>query len=282
VGVIVAVTVVRKGRKYAGEYVVYTREEADEKRLKYVYWKDAYQQGQWVLTDDGMVCRLLGYKRYNETRHTTKRKHAFMVFPMCRLWATRPAKFNALEFMDKDATWRTHPDQTVSKLERGKQRAKAFVEVYVSMLLTGKVDWQRLGYLWAPKSKKPEYWARKVAKEEWIREMVREEIIKVFQSNNVSEGTVIQLLTKAAEVAENNGDAANIIKAAIELAKMLDMYPDKKTGGAVDAEWDYVDVDSAVQTISGGDTAPAGTLPPVEIPEVLNEEEFGSVVKEGG
>lgn len=58
-----------KGKLVKGTHNVYTRAEADELGLRYVWWRDALA-GDWCLSDDGWVMQCLAVKWYYDSRRS--------------------------------------------------------------------------------------------------------------------------------------------------------------------------------------------------------------------
>ena len=54
-----------------GKYPVYTKEQAKDKKLDYVYWRQA-EVGDWGLTDDGFVAECYDRKNYTDKNGRVK------------------------------------------------------------------------------------------------------------------------------------------------------------------------------------------------------------------
>lgn len=72
------------GRRPPTPFPVYTRDEADELGLEYVYWKDA-QIGQMALSDDGYVAQCRDRRQYK-----TPHGHFFIKTAMGSRWSNTP------------------------------------------------------------------------------------------------------------------------------------------------------------------------------------------------
>lgn len=69
------------------EFVVYPLDEALEKELKPVPWRDA-QAGNWAITDDGFVVECLARSEHDEVIRGKKkgRRRTLFAFSIARIW----------------------------------------------------------------------------------------------------------------------------------------------------------------------------------------------------
>ena len=229
-------------RKIGGkkrEFVVFTKEEADEEHIAYVPWREA-KGGDLALTDDGFVGDCLSVTTY---RNNMGKFYLYKNFSFGKAWMSPNSKllYGPRRFI-KDyshvtpRTWQEH--------EVKRTRTKNAVGLYTAYIMAGQpVDWDKLGMVYRKDQKVPAMTVRRLFKQEKVREMVNKEIARQAALLGINEEYILALMKKAANVAEMSGDAGAMIRAAVELRDTLDLGPtkDKNVGGdwltaGIDAE----------------------------------------------
>jgi hypothetical protein len=207
----------RKLRDGIREFEILSKEEASDKGLSVVGWRDA-KPGEWALTDDGFVCECLDRKTFVRGRHSQD----LVVLSFCRQWVTK-TPLNYLAYKGAGAHG-TSPTPWVI-LESRKTRTKNMVKVFVQMMLNHNIDYTRLGIVYRPDQRIPAATARRLLKEEVIKKMVDIELSKVLSSNGITKESVIQMYLDAAKIAKENGKAGELRAVASDLADYLEMKP---------------------------------------------------------
>jgi hypothetical protein len=243
-----------KGAKreyYSREYKIYRKEEAAEHNIQFVNWRTV-DVGQWGLTDDGWVAECTKRKQYQ--------KKTNIVFSFGQVWYNPKTKYGKCEYEPHRATgsysmvsskpaWQTH---------KGKSRYKNFVKVYVAQMLKDNINYKILGEVFG-ESKNHDIKARLLLKKEYVKEMIDKELKKVFDEKGISEGTVIDMIQNAHNVASGKADASNMLRAAENFVKILGMDDKKKETDTFEGEiatleriQDVLTLDESPKKLSSG------------------------------
>ena len=79
------------------------------------------------------------------------------------------------------------------------------------------------------KEKRPDISAKRLFKNEKVKTMVADELKKVFEERDISEGDVIEIITDAIEIAREKEDPGTMLRGSEQFIKLMDMYPTKTT-----------------------------------------------------
>lgn len=198
--------------------MIYTKEEADQKGMQYVPWREA-QTGQWGLTDDLFVAQCIKRCDY--------RTGTMFVYPFGRPWASMRKPLVFWDYYQKGSYNYAVP-QTWAEAEAAKTRTERTVQAFAAMILAGKKpDWKVLGAIYRPNQRIPEATVRRLFRREEIKTMVTEEMKNLLQSKGITKDSVLDLYMRAAKIGEDNDDAKALIQVADRLADLLDMVPVK-------------------------------------------------------
>lgn len=201
-------------------YPVYTEQEAKDKALPYKYWKDC-QAGELGISDDKFVAECINIKIY---------KNAVEVqFPYGKMWLGDRYRLEYIPHRDSgnysQITAKTHDE-----VEAAKSRTQRAVQLYTQMFLSGDgIDWNLLGQVYRKDEKRPDMSAKRLFKNEKVKGMVADELKKVFEEKNISEGDVIEIITDAIEIAREKEDPGTMLRGSEQFIKLMDMYPNKTT-----------------------------------------------------
>lgn len=202
----------RKINGVVAEYNVYSKGEADDLGLQYKHWREAGIM-EYVITDDGYVCQLLGVWEFKNRNIP----HKVYIFPFKRILLTKAAR---LLFTEK-------PDWVTSEMRR--TRTKLVVKLFAQQLLAGQVDYELLGRIYRPDQKIPAATVKRLLRQEKIQNMVKDEVAKELKGIGVDTRFTLHTIRKAIEIAEAKQDAANMLRGADTLVDLLDLKPDKQT-----------------------------------------------------
>jgi len=221
-----------KGSKreyYEREYRVYRREEAAESGVQYVDWRKV-DKGGWGLTDDGWVAEC--------TKRRIYKKKANIVFSFGQVWYNPKTGSGKCEYEPHRITgsYTMVSPKTPWETKKGKKQYKDFVKVYVAQYLQGNVDYKILGQVFGD-SKNHEIKARLLLKKGYVKEMIDAELKKVFDEKGITEGTVIDMIQKAHDVAEEKKDPSNMLRAAENFVKIFGMDTKKAVPEAMDSDF---------------------------------------------
>jgi len=200
---------------YEQSYNIYTEEEAIERKLSIVSWRDA-KKGEWGLTDDGYVAECLNRRKYGKRNN--------VVFPFGQAFTGGHAK-GRLEYMPHklSGSYSMVSAKPAWMTKKGKSMYKRFVTLYVLMSLEGKIDYDKLGKSLGNDEAKPAVKAKSLLKKEWVQEMVSDEIKKHLKKKDIDEGSVIDMIKKAYSVAEDKNDPSNMLRASENFINILGM-----------------------------------------------------------
>jgi len=199
-------------------YFVHTEQEAIDRELEYVYWKEA-KEGVLCLSDDGYVAECIQRQKYKDAEQ--------IVVPYGRMWISDRAKL----------TYENHRDtgeygqcgtMTWEERESRRTRTKNAVNVYVQMMMqTGKIDWNQLGNIYRKDQEKPDLTAKRLFKTESVKRMVDKKIQEYLNDRDMNQGDVLDIISEAIELAKQNGDPSNMLRGAEQYIRIMDMLPNK-------------------------------------------------------
>ena len=206
-------------------YPIYTKDEADKKKLKYVYWKEC-DTGDWGLTDDGYVSECISRSDYTDKNGNAR---TFIKLSCGVGWCSQ---FSKIEFELNRAYnvySKTNPAKDWKEQEAGTTRAKNTVNAYANMLLSGdKVDFSQLGNIYRPDQKIPEATVRRFLKQKVAKRMVEKKLKDLLTQKSVNKEFAVDNLLRALHMAEGKGDVNNFLKANDAIMDLLEMKPSKK------------------------------------------------------
>ena len=198
-------------------YFVHTKQEATDRDLDYVYWKDA-KEGDLALSDDGYVAECIQRKKYKDAEQ--------IIMPYGRMWISKRAK---LKYEPHRNTGEYSQCGTLSWEEResGTTRTKNAVNLYVQMMQTGKIDWYELGKVYRPDQAHPDATVKRLFKTERIKGMVDTKIQEYLDDRDLNQGDVLDIIAQAIDIARNNADPSNMLRGAEQYIRIMDMLPGK-------------------------------------------------------
>jgi hypothetical protein len=214
-------------RRVSGErrdFVVRSKDEAEALSLPFLPWRQA-PIGTLALTDDGYVVDCLSSSIFTDKKGKTR---VFKTFSIGRVFIGPGAKLRWEPRRTSGNLYAT-TEKSWQEKESKLTRTKNVVKLYVAQFLQGKVNWAMLGQAYRPDQKIPEATVRRLFKERKIQEMVNKEIEKAATDQGLSAAWVMEILKKAAAVAEMNGDAGSMVRAAKEVRELLDLSPKNNT-----------------------------------------------------
>lgn len=224
----------------------FTRIQADKNCYQYIPWRDATGPGQWILTDDNYVLKTTQVKyiteiRYPEsTRRVRVRRKVYTAlgirFPHGKL------PFNLAENIEKksfgyyplfryevfDRNYPAVKTMLVRAILTGKLRLvpfrryyrweyDTFIRIAKRVFDNSRLDskGRTLGGNW--------YDIRTFYGHEKVRDMIRQEIMKIAVEKGVSVEKVFDLLNEATKLGRAKGDGKVLIAVAKEFAGIIGM-----------------------------------------------------------
>ncbi len=207
------------------EYSIYTKEEANNKKINYLYWKDC-DTGDWGLTDDDYVSKCVSKKDYTDKNGNIR---TFIKLTCGVGWGS---SFSTIKFELNHAYEcysKTNPAKDWKEQEINTTRAKNTVGAYANMLLSGdKVDFDKLGNIYRPDQEIPAATVRRFLKQKVTKNMVEEKLKELLSKKSVNKEFAVDNLLRALHMAEGKGDVNNFLKANDSIMDLLEMKPSKK------------------------------------------------------
>jgi len=205
-------------------FYIYTKEEADAKGIKYVYWKDA-EDGGWALSDDGYVAECYGVKEYTSKRLRSgdvRKKYIKLAFGV--YWTNKYSKCLWLERKTIGDYSNVNPEGWQDK-EARKERTRRLVKLYAHMFMMGKMDWDLLGQVYRKDQKNAAATARRLLKQERIQQMVSEEIQQLLTDHGITRAFIVDEMKASLQGAKQKGDYTNVNRVIEKFIAMLEMEP---------------------------------------------------------
>ncbi len=76
------------------------------------------------------------------------------------------------------------------KYELGKFKTKLVIKTYVKMLMSGKIEWEKLCQMYRPDQKQPVWTLKRLLKQTETQNMITDELIAVMAGHQISQDTV--------------------------------------------------------------------------------------------
>jgi hypothetical protein len=222
-------------------YNLYSKEEADEKGIEYVDWRDVKESGQWILSDDGYVAIAYTVKEYPDKRN--KDMNRFIKTAFGTAFHTIGNNKKRFNLFGNEVDYSITGKRTLRG--KRKQRLRMIARNYaLSNNLEESID--RVTYDF--KEMKKYNW-RSWTKTEEFHNMVREEITKLLAEKGFSEAQTIDLLEETIGIAKAKNDTRSLVTIVQTLLRMhgIDQPTKTKTTDELEARTiDYL-IDDATQ-----------------------------------
>ena len=111
------------------------------------------------------------------------------------------------------------------KYELGKTKTKLVIKTYVKMLMSGKIDWEKLGQMYRPDQAKPVWTLKRLLKQQETKRMINEEIDNLLSEEGITPQFVIQKRKQVLSMALEKGALTNANKTLDSFDDKLDMNP---------------------------------------------------------
>jgi histone H3/H4 len=215
----------RRIKGKTANYPVYSKDEAINNKIEFVYWKQA-EAGDWALTDDNYVSECFDRKSYTDRSGHVK---TFIKLTCGVGWDSSFASINFLENHKYGVYSKTNPKRKWDEQESGTTRAKNTVSAYANMLLNnGQVDYTVLGQMYRPDQQIPEATVRRFLKQKVAKKMVEKKIKELLTDKSINKEFALDNIVRALQMAESKGDVNNFLKANDYLMDLLEMKPNKQ------------------------------------------------------
>ena len=195
-------------------YSIFTKEEADDTKLEYVYWKEA-EKGDYALTDDNYVGKVIQKKKYDGSNGVAS-YYVRMPFG----YAFYSPRYSGQK-LKANGRLSNHTLSGKPQLEvrKGTQEWKDLALVY-SLCFNMDMSIDQV-------FKDPTPTKRRTVKR-WMRtqefkSMVKDELKEVLAEKGHNRSKTIDLLDEGLEMARKKGDITNFLRVAENIQDMLGM-----------------------------------------------------------
>jgi len=127
------------------------------------------------------------------------------------------------------------------KYELGKTKTKLVIKAYVRQLVSGKIEWEKLGQMYRPDQQQPVWTLKRLLKQEETQRMVNEEIDKLLSDEGITPKFVIEERKELLKSAKEKGDITNANRILDSFEDKMDMKP-KETKFQQTTEISYVEL----------------------------------------
>lgn len=195
-------------------YRIFTKEEADKEKIKYVDWREA-QIGQWALSDDGYVGQVIKRKTYT-TKASLLKDFVRTPWGYTFLNKDKGGKFNA-EGRKSNTTLSGKKD---TEVRCNSPRMKLLAKVYAIMGSKRK----SIESVYGTDLAKPQYFGIKTSmKTKYFKENVKKEHAELLSKHGFTEDYTMELLQETIEMAKGKKDVTNLMKAVDNLQDLHGM-----------------------------------------------------------
>ena len=111
------------------------------------------------------------------------------------------------------------------KYELGKTKTKLVIKAYVRQLVSGKIEWEKLGQMYRPDQQQPVWTLKRLLKTEETQIMVNEEFDKLLTDEGITAKFTIKKRKEVLEKAIEKNDLTNANRVLDSFEDKLDMKP---------------------------------------------------------
>lgn len=213
------------------EYVIYSKEEADEAGIEYIYYKNATIADTWVISDDNYVAKVIRINGPYKHRGREKRE---LILPYCRVWSTGSKRQLRYEEFREAGVYSWHSPKRSYEYSLAGKRFKEALKKYAFLYVTQKgvlseEQLKEIGNLYRPDQKKPEATFLRAVKTKQGRVMLKSELQGLMAEHGITPAHVITQHQQIIEDALSSGQLGVAEKANKQFIEMLDLTPDKVT-----------------------------------------------------
>jgi hypothetical protein len=114
------------------------------------------------------------------------------------------------------------------RYELGKTKTKIVIRTYVKMLMSGRIDWEKLGQMYRPDQKQPIWTLKRLLKQTETKRMIDSEIDKLLQEEGITAKFNIEQRKEVLVKALEKGDLTNANRALDKFDEFLGMKPQER------------------------------------------------------
>jgi hypothetical protein len=195
-------------------YKIRTKDEATKEGIRYKYWKEA-KEGNYALSDDGYVAKVIKKKRYTSSTSGTRN---YIRMPWGYIFYS-PIRDKQIFNAKGRKSIHTLSGKREIEVKLKKQKMQDAALFYAIQPNAEVVIDAVYGSIKSAKRKTIKRWM----KSEVFRSMVKEERIKLLKDSDFGEEDVVTMLKEAIEMAKSKSDVSNYMRAIENIQGMLGM-----------------------------------------------------------
>ena len=199
----------------AKTYEIYTQEEADKEGLEYNHWRDA-REGQWALSDDGFVSKVIKRKSY---KGTNKIDNVYLRFAWGYTFYNPGGRGGRELKVGGRKSNTTMSGKRPIEVKAKQEKMKNLAMVYAQTMNTDETIERVCGEVNFGEKKR----IKRYMRTEVFKGMVREELKGLLSDHGMTETYTLELLQKAIKKCEDKGDTTNLMRAVENLQDMHGM-----------------------------------------------------------
>ena len=195
-------------------YEIYTEEEANKEGLEYSHWKDA-REGEWALSDDGFVSKVIKRKSY---KGTDKIDNVYLRFAWGYTFYNPRRGGGTLKVKGRKSNT-TMTGKRPIEVKAKQKKMQNLAMVYAQTMDTDDTIARVCGDVSPNEDRR----IKRYMRTEVFKGMVREELSKLLSEHGLTENYTLDLLEKTITMASNKGDVTNLMRAIENLQDMHGM-----------------------------------------------------------
>ena len=198
----------------AKTYEIYTKEEADREGLEYSHWRDA-REGQWALSDDGFVSKVIKRKSY---KGTNKIDNVYLRFAWGYTFYNPRRRGKDLKVKGRKSNT-TMSGKRPIEVKAKQKKMQNLAMVYAQTMNTEDTIARVCGEVTTNEDRR----IKRYMRTEVFKGMVRAELAKLLSDHGMSEDYTLDLLSSTIKKAQDKGDVTNLMRAIENLQDMHGM-----------------------------------------------------------
>tara|TARA_R100001443_G_scaffold86546_1_gene93192 strand:- start:1026 stop:1784 length:759 start_codon:yes stop_codon:yes gene_type:complete len=198
----------------AKTYEIYTEEEANKEGLEYSHWKDA-REGEWALSDDGFVSKVIKRKSY---KGTDKIDNVYLRFAWGYTFYNPGRGGGTLKVKGRKSNT-TMTGKRPIEVKAKQKKMQNLAMVYAQTMDTDDTIARVCGDVSPNEDRR----IKRYMRTEVFKGMVRDELSKLLSEHGLTENYTLDLLEKTITMASNKGDVTNLMRAIENLQDMHGM-----------------------------------------------------------
>ena len=198
----------------AKTYEIYTQEEADKEGLEYNHWRDA-REGQWALSDDGFVSKVITKKSYKSNNRID---NVYLRFAWGYTFYNPRYRGRELKVKGRKSNT-TMSGKRPIEVKAKQKKMQNLAMVYAQTMNTEETIAKVCGEVTSNENRR----VKRYMRTEVFKGMVREELSKLLSDHGMTENYTLELLERTIGMARDKKDVTNLMRAIENLQDMHGM-----------------------------------------------------------